>query len=57
MCLYVILDVGSGASATETLEIEISDPSSDVAVSSGSVTPNSSVVLSGTTTLNLISVL
>ena len=52
MCVYVVLDVGSGATASETLEIEISDPSTEVSVDGGgSVGPGSAVELSGTTTL------
>ena len=52
MCVYVVLDVDSGATASETLEIEIGDPSTEVSVDGGgSVGPGSAVVLSGTTTL------
>ncbi len=51
MCVYVVLDIGSGASTGETLEIEIGDASSDVTVSSGTVGPPSTVALSGTSTL------
>lgn len=51
VCVYVVLDVGSGASANETIEIEISNPSTEVTVSDGSVTPSTAVAISGTTTL------
>lgn len=51
VCVYVVLDVGSGASASETIEIEISNPSTEVTVSDGSVTPSTPVAISDTTTL------
>ena len=47
------LPVGSGASGSETLEVEISDPSTEVTVDgAGAVDPSSAVALSGTTTLD-----
>jgi len=52
MCVYVVLDVGSGASNNETLEIKINNPSTDVTVSSGNVGPSSAVEISGATTLH-----
>jgi len=54
MCVYVILDVGSGASNGNTLEIEITNPSTDVVVSAGDVTPATAVAIFGATTLNLL---
>ena len=51
VCVYVVLDVGSGASASQTVEIEISNPSTEVTISSGTVTPGTAVAISGTTTL------
>ena len=52
MCVYVTLDVGSGATDGETLEIEISDPSTEVTVDGGgTVGPAFAAILSGTTTL------
>ena len=51
MCVYVVLDIGSGANNGDTLDIEISDPSTQVAVSSGSVSPDTAVVFSGSTIL------
>ena len=54
VCVYVVLDVGSGASAEQTVEIEISDPSTEVLVSDGTVTPNTAVQISGTTTLQAL---
>ena len=53
MCVYVVLDVGSGAPDAQTLEIEITNPSTDVVVSAGDVTPATAVAISGATTLNL----
>ena len=51
VCVYVVLDVGSGASGSETIEIEITNPSTEVTISSGTVTPGTAVAISGTTTL------
>ena len=51
LCLYVVLDVGSGASVGETIEIQITDPSVDVEVSSGTVGPPSIVAIPGSTEL------
>ncbi len=52
VCLYVVLDVGSGASDGETLDIEISS-SSDVTISSGTVSGTFPVAISGSTTLQV----
>ncbi|MEW5805152.1 MAG: hypothetical protein AB1721_00250 [Patescibacteria group bacterium] len=51
VCVYVVLDVGSGATGGQTIEIEISNPSTEVSVSAGTVSPASVVAISGTTTL------
>lgn len=51
VCVYVVLDVGSGASADQTIEIEISNPSTEVTVSAGTVSPATTVAIAGTTTL------
>lgn len=51
MCVYVLMDVLSSASQNQTIEIEITDPSTQVVLSSGSVTPGTAVALPGTTTL------
>ncbi len=51
MCVYVVLDIGSGAEKDETIEIEITNPSTSVVLSSGTVEPATSVALSGTTNL------
>lgn len=51
ICLYPVLDVGSGASDSETLELEITDSSTEVTIVGGEVTPATPVLISGTTTL------
>ncbi|MBP6914336.1 hypothetical protein KBB74_02490 [Candidatus Parcubacteria bacterium] len=51
VCVYAVLDVGSGASHNETIELEISNPSTDVTVSTGTVSGSSAVQISGTTTI------
>ena len=51
-CIYVVLDVLSGATNGETLEVEISDPESEVVVSRGVSTPDTVIALGGTSTLN-----
>lgn len=57
VCVYARFDVGSGASNDETIEIEISNPSADIAVSSGIVSSYSSVKISGTTVLESSSII
>ncbi|MEK7123384.1 MAG: IPT/TIG domain-containing protein, partial [Patescibacteria group bacterium] len=57
VCAYAVLDVGSGAADGQTLEIEISNPSTEVLASAGNVAPSSAVAISGTTTLNTIPVI
>ncbi|MBL8015445.1 MAG: DUF2341 domain-containing protein, partial [Candidatus Doudnabacteria bacterium] len=49
LCVYVVLDVGSGAANGETIEIQITDPSTNVSISSGTVSPNTAVAISGDT--------
>lgn len=53
ICVYVELDVGVGASDSQTLEIEITDPSTEVTVSAGVVSPATAVAIAGATTINL----
>lgn len=53
ICVYVELDVGAGAVDGQTLEIEITNPSTEVTVSAGDVTPATAVAIAGATTLNL----
>ncbi len=53
LCLYVVLDIASGASDGETLEIEIPNASTDVVVSDNpSISPTTFVRLADTTTIN-----
>lgn len=54
ICIYAVLDVGAGISNGQTLEIEITNPSTDVTVSKGTATPASAISISGTTTLSLV---
>jgi len=51
VCLYIVLDVGSGAAANDTIEIEITNPSTEIIVSNGTVSPATVVQINGTTTL------
>ena len=51
VCVYAVLDVGAGASADETLEISISNPSTEVTVSLGAVEPATAVNIPETSTL------
>lgn len=50
LCMYIVYDVETSAQNGETIQLEISNPSTDVAVSGGaSVAPTSPVALSGST--------
>ncbi len=51
MCVYAVLDIGSGAGNSETLEIEISNPSTDITLSAGTVGPDTPVALVDITSL------
>jgi hypothetical protein len=51
MCAYVVLDIGSGASNGETLDIEITNPSVDVVPTEGVVVPGVPVELLGSTNI------
>lgn len=51
LCAYIVLDVDSDAVRNDTIEISIDNPSTDVVLASGTVIPNSTVSLSGTTNL------
>ncbi len=52
VCAYVVLDVGAGANDGDLLDIEITDPQSDV-TADVAITPNTPIAISGTTTLNI----
>jgi hypothetical protein len=49
VCIYVELDVGSGAQEDQTIDIQITNPSTDVLASLGTVTPATAVAINGTT--------
>ena len=51
VCLYVDMDIGSGAQNGDTIELQITNPSTQVSVSGGTVTPATAVAISGTTTV------
>lgn len=51
LCIYPILDVKNTSYKNDTIEIAINDPSTDVVISSGAMTPASNVAISGTTIL------
>ncbi len=53
VCVYVVLDIGSGTTNSSTLDIEISDPSTEVTVAAGTVTPATVIAVSGSTTLQV----
>lgn len=51
LCTYVVLDVDASANDGDTLELEISNPTTDVVASSGTIDPSIAVALSGTSEL------
>lgn len=51
VCMYAIVDVGSGAQNGDTVQIELAAGGDDVTVSSGSIQPSTPIAISGTTTL------
>lgn len=53
VCVYPVIDVGAGALEDSTLEIEISESSTEVSVTEGVVSPSTPVAISGTTTLTV----
>lgn len=52
ICVYAEVDVGSGASPGDTVEIQITNPSTDVVASAGAVSPATAAAIAGTTTLS-----
>jgi len=50
-CVYVQLNVESGAPDGDSFDIEISNPSTEVTVSAGTVSPGTAVAIDGATTL------
>jgi hypothetical protein len=51
VCMYVVLDVTNAATNGQTIEVEVSNATNDVTISSGSVAPSTPRALSGTTNL------
>ncbi len=51
MCVWVQLDVLTGAPDADTIEIEITNPSTEVAVSAGTVSPATAITIPGATIL------
>ncbi len=51
ICVYIEVDIGSGAGVGDTVEIQITNPSTQVTASSGTVSPATAVAISGTTTI------
>jgi hypothetical protein len=49
ICVYAKLDVGVGASPEQVLDLQITNPSTDITVSAGTVTPATVIALSGST--------
>ncbi len=51
VCVYARLDIGGSANLGETIELEITNPSTDVQTTANIVTPSSPVSISGTSTI------
>lgn len=51
ICVYVQLDVGSGATPGNTVQLQITNPSTGVVAAAGAVSPSTAVVISGSITL------
>ncbi|OGF27890.1 hypothetical protein A2303_05940 [Candidatus Falkowbacteria bacterium RIFOXYB2_FULL_47_14] len=51
MCAYLVFDVEPTAGKDDTVEVEITNPPTDVTVNSGSVIPNTAVTIPGATDL------
>lgn len=56
VCLYVELDVSSDANIGDTIEIQITNPSTQVVASLGTVSPSSPVAINGTTTIDAMGI-
>lgn len=50
-CAYGVLDVKNTANKDDTIEIEITNPATDIVISSGVMTPTLPVTISGTTNI------
>ena len=53
MCAFVVLDVDASATAGHTLELQITNPSTQVITGTGSTSPATAVAISDTTTLTV----
>jgi hypothetical protein len=51
VCFYVVLDIGNGASGGQTVDVQVTNPSADITVSDGAVSPATPVAIAGSTTL------
>ncbi len=51
LCVYAVLDITNNAGNADTIEIEVTNPASDVVVSSGSVAPTTPIELMGATVI------
>jgi len=51
LCLYAVFDVESSAGKNDTIEIKINNPASDIVLADGSVLPDTSVEVDGSTIL------
>ena len=51
ICIYPKLDISANAGSGQTIEIEISKPSTNVTTSTGTVTPATAIRIAGTTTI------
>lgn len=50
-CVYVSLDIGSGATVGEKINIEITAPATDITATADKILPSTAVAISGDTTL------
>ncbi len=53
LCLYPVMDVGTGAAKGETIEISIDDPANDISLSSGTMVAGGAVPLDGATLIDI----
>lgn len=53
LCLYVVYETNKSVSSGETLNVQITNPTSDLVFTTGTISPTSILNISGTTTLNM----
>lgn len=51
VCVYAVVDVASGAPTGDSFDIEITNPSTEVTVSLGTVSPSTAVAITGATSI------